>query len=365
LRNRPPSADADANARPQRGRKVDPELHGYRREPVVADGTSSHGLRASDLTEPLFFPPRHALPREPPQSSLSAESPAAAAASSSSGARRKGAGSEWPQPASNDTMAALIRSPEESGAAAAEPAVQAEADQRVTPASPAPAESEAAETQAESIASFVPAQEAGAVSPVQPSQPTATTPDRSRRAGIFEAQLTPRSTGASPSPRRRPQSARRSESMHIERMAKARDLVKAPPAGKPVMENQRPRLSSRRGSSAGQRHGALLASQWDGQGLGFATGPDAARPSRRVEYVTAAQEAQKSARAQLEERGGERNVWNAPPVPQKPSSASLRRRKSMPGFLTDGSSTDTCKSSEPHVHTHPLYLSLSEPRRMS
>ncbi len=349
LRTRPPSAEA--SARPKCGRKVDPELHGYRREPVVTAGASSHGLRASDLTEPLFFPPRHSQPREEPQSR--ADSPEDTTAFVESGARRKGVGSEWPQPVSNDTMSALIRSPDESGAAAAVPSLQAEVDQQVIPAAP-----EAAAMQAESTMSFEPAEAAASrvaagteASPATSSrQPVVATPDRSRHADTSEAHLTPRSTGASPSPRRRPQSARRSESIHIERLARARDLVTAPPAGKPVMENRRPRVSSRRGSSAGQCHGALLASQWDGQGLGFATGPDAGRPSRRVEYVTATQDAQKSARSQLEDRGGERTVWNAPPVPQKASSASLRRRKSMPGFLSDGSSTDTCKSAEPHEH---------------
>lgn len=365
MRRRPPSAEPPGNSRPSRGRKVDPELHGYRREPVVTEGAPSRGLRASDLTEPLFFPPRQRS-----QGSMSVDAPAAAgAAPSSSSARRKGAGSEWPWPAPGETMSALIRSPEAAGTPAA-PQVEVEVDKdNAAPMLVAPAET-AAETAgidsepAEPSAALAtedghqdtppapacsepnhPVAQAGA-SPSTSRQTTVTTPSHTRQAETAELQVAPRSPAARP----RAQSARRSESMHIERMMKARDLIKAPAAGKAVMENRRPRVSSRRGSSAGQRSGVLLASQWDGQGLAFATGSDADRPSRRVEYVTMTQEAQKVARSKLEERGGERTVWNAPPAAQKPSSASLRRRNSMPGFLTDGSSTETCEEFPPPQH---------------
>ena len=110
------------------------------------------------------------------------------------------------------------------------------------------------------------------------------------------------------------------------------------------MENPRPQVSNRRGVSPGHQRGVLLASQWDGTGMSFAQGTvDAARASRRVEYVTMAQEASSSARDELQRKGGARTPFNAPERQQAPSSPYMRRRNSSPGFLTDGSKVETCE----------------------
>lgn len=376
MRRRPPAVDG-AQPPQSRGRRADPELHGYRREPVVTDVDARRGVKASDITEPVFFAPRFSPPRERPPAQGDG---AAAAEPAGARARRQGAGSEWPKPV-DEAVSTLMNDPAAAPVPAAQPAAsepELKADRpapQPDPPQPDPVPEAAAGSAAptapsDTLVSAASLKERGSPAPAAASPRPATAAPTTGSAVAPEAAIgSPGAAGArrSSSPgaagsatpgssSRRPQSARRSESMHVERLLKARDLAKAPPAGAPVMENTRPKVSSRRGVSPGGAGGVLLASQWDGRGMAFATGSDASRPSRRVEYVTAAQESQEAARDQLKKKGGERTVWNAPPVPQQPSSASLRRRNSMPGFLADGSSTrpeDTCEYSVANFLTGP------------